>query len=577
MGGRLQIPRDSAVLRLAIAAVLVLGIAVIYAPLRNYDFVRYDDPAYVADNDIVKQGLSAAGVRYAFTETIGGFWQPLATLSHMTDCRLFGTDAGRHHLVSVAFHVANTLLLFGFLAGATGAVWTAALAAALFAFHPMNVESVAWIAERKNVLCTFFCLLTLWAYRAYAARPGAGRYVLVAAAFAAALLSKPMAVTLPFALLLLDVWPLRRTGGGNGETGPAPACPPAPWSRLLIEKAPLVVLALAVSAVTYATQRAAGAIVPSSHFSFPARIGYALVNYVRYLDKLIWPHGLAVLYPRAIAAPPLGRILLNTAVLALLTAGVAVSFRRSRYLLIGWLWFLGTLVPVIGLVLVGYHDLADRFVYIPAIGIFVMAAWGLREIAAAFPARRLLIAAACAAVLAALAGAARVQAAHWRDSQSLFEHALKVTRNNYIMHDNFGRELAREGKLEEAASHFAEAVYIMPAYLDPYVNLAVSLFRLGRIREAVAVLTEASRAFPNNAQLHCDLGIMLAGANSFPEAAIHLQEAIRLRPDLGQAHYALGMLLFKAGQKEIAKPHLEAAAHLLPGADDARRALEQIP
>lgn len=547
-------------MRKAAPVFLLLAAATLgsYFPVLQCDFVRYDDPTYVTANTLVQQGFSTGGVGGSFTSTVGGFYLPVTLLSHLLDATLFGMNAAGHHLTSLLLHLANTLLLFGLLSSMTGSTWRSGLVAALFALHPMNVESVAWIAERKNLLCMLFWLLGMWSYLRYARRPGAGRYLLTLFLFALSLMSKPMAVTFPFALLLLDYWPLARTSSGVA------------WRRLILEKVPFFLLSLGIALVAMRTQRTVGAIATLGPHPFMAGAAHAVVNYVRYLDKAIWPVDLSVLYPR-VPLPVTPGFTVSLALLALFTAAAWQGRRRLPYLLVGWLWYLGTMVPVIGFVMVGYHDIADRFAYLPFIGLFTALAWGGADLVAARPRLKITVVCVALAALTALSVGTRRQVSHWKNSKALFEQAIRCTRANFIMQDNLGSELAGEGRLQEAVVHYAEAVRLRPDYPDAWMNLAITLLKLGRRDEAVQCLENAVRIFPTSGPVRCDFGLALAQLGRRADAIAELTEAVRLDPGLGKARLALGGLLLQADRPAEAVSHLREAARLMPDSADARR------
>ncbi|MDX2166671.1 MAG: hypothetical protein SF182_06390, partial [Deltaproteobacteria bacterium] len=416
--------------RALVCVALIASIVALYAPVREHDFVNYDDPEYVLENTPVRAGVTPAGILWAFTHFHSANWHPLTWISHMVDCRVFGLDAGAHLMVNVALHALAAALLFLFLERATGAFWRSAFVAALFAVHPLRVESVAWVSERKDVLAALFWMLTLHAYAWHARAPSGRRMALVTAAFAGGLLAKPMLVTLPFVLLLLDLWPLDR-----------------PRTRaLLLEKMPLFALVLASCAVTIAAQYTAGAMVALvPGFGVSYRVQNAIVSYATYLGQTVWPTDLAVFYPPRTPVPP-AEVALSAAVLLAISGLVARHGARRPYLPLGWLWYLGVLVPVIGLVWVGEQARADRFTYLPQIGIGIIVAWGVNDLLARWPRRAWVLAPAATALLLAWAAATRVQIGYWRNTQTLFEHALAVTRDNHVVHANLGAELARLGR-----------------------------------------------------------------------------------------------------------------------------------
>ena len=545
------------------ALALVVVTVAAYAPVVQCGFVAYDDPTYVTANAVVRAGLTWNGLVSAFTSPVGGFWMPLTVLSHMADCRLFGLNPLAHHAVNLAFHLVNILLLFGLFRKMTGSTWRSAFVAALFALHPLNVESVAWIAERKNLLCTFFWLLSTWAYVGYARRPSLWQYLATAVLILCAMMSKPMAVTLPFVLLLLDYWPLKRMSLAS-------------FGRVFLEKVPLLVCSVVFGLLTFKTQAAAGAIVSGPAYSLIDRLSYAVVNYVLYIDKAIWPADLAVLYPMWTTAVSLRALLICLVLLVFVTVAVLRRCVRFPYLAVGWLWYLGTLLPVVGIVLVGYHSIADRFTYVPLIGIFVMISWGVADFVEEAPRSRPSAVALVLVVLAALGWMSRVQIGYWRDSISLFSRAVSVTTANYVMHEDLGREFVAAGQLDEAIDQFARSVRINESYLPARVNLALVLLEKGRVIDAIAVQSDTLARYPLHAQVRCDLGFMLAEAGRKGDAAACLSEALWLDPNLPKAHYALALLLIGQGKLEEAYPHLVATVRLKPDAADAQALLDKV-
>jgi protein O-mannosyl-transferase len=558
---------DTAVSGRALAALLLVAATLAaFAPVLSAGFVIYDDERYVLKNPHVQEGFGGDALRWAFTAGYASNWHPLTWLSHMLDWRLFGASPAGHHLTSLLLHAANAALLFLLLDRMTGAPWRAAFVAALFALHPLHVESVAWVAERKDVLSTLLWLLATWAYVAWTRKRGTARYVLVGALVALGLAAKPMLVTLPLTLLILDFWPLRRR-----EAGTAGAL------RLVAEKVPLLTLSAASAAVTLATQAASPALGSMQEFPLAARVGNALVAYVAYLGKALWPAGLAVFYPHPGSSLSWWRPSGAAALLAAITV-LAVALRRSRpYLLSGWLWYLVTLLPVIGLVQVGEQAMADRYTYVPLIGPFVAAAWGIPDAARALLAAsrrpggesadrdRVLrwgLPVAAGAVLLALALLTRAQAAVWKDSVTLFEHALAVTERNHLAHLDLGTALSREGRADEALAHYAEAVRIKPGNSIAQYDLGAALAARGRDAEAMEHYLQALTLDPRYAAAHNNLGILLAKQGRIDEAARHYAEAARLRPDFAEAHFNLAVAFQALGRDAEARAALETATRL---------------
>ena len=492
-------------------------------------------------------------------------WFPLTWLTHMADYQLFGMESGWHHLTNVWLHSLAVLLLFAALKRMTGARWPSAFVAFLFALHPLHVESVAWVAERKDVLSALFWFLTLWCYARYVERPGAGRYLAVLVAFCLGLMAKPMIVTLPFALLLLDVWPLERA--------PRPwRWNAAAWKPLLVEKLPLLALAAGASMLTFLAQRHGGAVAPLAGIPLALRLENGLVSYVAYLGDMLWPAGLAVLYPLPHALP-VWEVAAAGLVLVGISLAVARQFPPRPYLAVGWCWYLGTLVPVIGLVQVGSQSRADRYTYVPMIGIAIMLAWGAAELADRRPrARKAVIAAACAACAACLP-ATWFQIQYWASSETLFRRALQVTGNNFTMHNNLAEYYLQEGRNEEARVQAAEALDINPYYLDAHVNLASALSHLGRPGEAEAEYRKALAIAPSSVEAHSGLGAALAVEQRPAEALPELQLAVRLKPGYADGHYNLGKALAALGRSPEAANEFAAATRLEPGHADAHHSL----
>jgi Flp pilus assembly protein TadD len=616
---------------IAIGAVLVAVAAGVYAPLIRCDFVNYDDPGYVRANRAVRQGISWANVAWAFTSTKEANWHPLTWLSHMAVCQFFGTSAGWHHAANLALHLASTVLLYAVLRRMTGSRWPSALVAALFALHPLHVESVAWVAERKDVLSTVFWMMTMLAYARYAARPGIIRYLPVFVFLALGLMAKPMLVTLPLVLLLLDYWPLGRLTSARS------------LPRLAVEKIPLFALSAASCIVTYWVQHTAGTTQMGETVPLAVRIENAVMSYVAYLGKTVWPMDLAVFYPYPMAAPLLWQTLGAAVILIAVTAAVIWQMRRRPYLAVGWFWYLGTLVPVIGLVQVGEQAMADRFTYIPLIGIFIAAVWGVADALAARPIRAKVLVPVSAAVLVACSALTWRQLGYWTNSESLFRHALALTQDNWLAHVNLGTALLVQGRLSEAADHFNEALRIRPCYptahnnlgmvlatrgryldaiahfraamaLDPADvrphgnlgaalskigdpegaivqyrealridpedagirnNLALDLARLGRLAEADAEHREALRLEPANADFHTDFSGALYGLGKYEEAIDHCREAVRLDPNAADAQNNWGAALDALGRREEAIVHYREALRANPAHAGARANLAE--
>jgi tetratricopeptide (TPR) repeat protein len=548
------IPPAPSARRLAGFSLLLAAITFgLYAPVREHAFVHYDDTGYVVDNARVQAGLSWAGVRWAFATGHASNWHPLTWLSHMLDVEWFGDHAGGHHLTSVVLHCVNSVLLLLLLAGMTGAAWRSAFVAAAFAWHPLHVESVAWVAERKDVLSTLFGLLCLWAYAAHARRRGSTGtarrtpfHWLALAAFALGLMSKPMLVTWPFLMLLLDAWPLRR--------------PEAP-RRLLLEKLPFFALSLASCIVTFVVQSRGGAVASLGGFPLPNRAANALVSYLRYAGKTLWPVDLAVLYPNP-GRWPAWLVLLAAAFLVGVTIAVLRRRKELPFLAVGWLWFVGTLVPVIGLVQVGIQSMADRYTYVPLIGSMTAVAWGAGALAQRWSAARPALAAAGAAALVAWVLGTRHQIGFWKDSESLFRQTLAVTTNNHLALNNLGSFLSRQGRHGEAKELYRASLAIHPEYADAHNNLGRALADEGDLQEAIEHYRAALRADPELVEVHNNLGNALSETGGLDEAIEHYELVLRQQPDHADAHNNLGIALVRKGRADEAVEHFRAAIRL---------------
>jgi tetratricopeptide (TPR) repeat protein len=550
--------------------VLALGTLVLYSPVAQFSFVDFDDDEYVSENPVTQAGLTWQGLQWAFNGIHVGNWHPLSWLSHELDCQLFGLHAGAHHLVNVAFHIANTLLLFALLRGLTGAAGRSAFVAALFAWHPLHVESVAWVAERKDVLSTFFWLLTLMAYARYTneaklkTKDAKRFYALALLACAAALLSKPMAVTLPFTLLLLDVWPLKRFPIFDFQF--------PIFAKMFIEKIPFFFLSLALCAVTFLAQHGAGAV---SALAWSIRLANVPVAYLRYLGKTFWPADLAIVYPYVYhwpVATVAGAVLL----LALVSALALARVRRQPWFAVGWFWFLGTLVPVIGFVQVGAQAMADRYFYIPSIGLFIALVWGATELCAARPNGKFLLSVLGGSALAGCVLVTSAQIENWRNSTSLFLHALGVTQNNYVADNALGKAFERAGDNGRALVLYREAVRIEPRYPISQYNLGLALIGFGLQDEALEHLAAAAQLDPRNADAQFNLGIFFSQNQRLPDAVQCFQAALAVRPDFAAAHARLAETLVKLEKFPDAAAHFREALRWQPDQDKVKKELADL-
>ena len=545
-----------------VCALLLAAVALVFGQTLRHEFVNYDDDQYVYNNPQVVRGFTAQGVDWAFMQFHCSNWHPLTWLSHMLDCQLYGLNhVGGHHLTNVLLHASSALLLFLVLRKMTGDLWPCAFVAALFAIHPLHVESVAWVAERKDVLSGIFFMLTLAAYAGYARRPfSLLRYLLVTVLFALGLLAKPMLVTLPFVLLLLDYWPLRRglgaVGGGQCEGSrslptahrPAPRVPRPPTSflRLIVEKLPWLVLAAASCVMTYSAQGTA--VIVLQRIPLPTRIANALVSSVAYLGHFFYPVGLAVFSPHPQYSLPVGRIVGSELLLAGISLAVVAWWRKYPYLPVGWLWYLGMLVPVIGLVQVGFQAMADRYTYLTQIGPYIALAWGAKDVTRHWTCRRSLCGAGSAMVVAALMCCAWRQVSYWKDDEALWSHTLDCTSNNCVAHGNLGRALAGHRRLDEAIVHYRQALEIEPNYTETHGNLGNALAAQGKLDEAIQHYLAVLRLNPRDDLGHVQLGVTLARQGKLHEAELHFREALRLRPANADARSYLAKALQEQGQ-----------------------------
>jgi len=506
-----------------ICLVLVALTTLAYWQVRNYQFITCDDDMYVYENPVVRAGLTWPGVKWSFTAFHSANWHPLTWLSHLLDSQLYGLQAGGHHLTNLFFHLANTLLLFLFLNRTTAALWPSALVAALFGLHPMHVESVAWVSERKDVLSTFFWLATMWAYVWYVAAPSLKRYLALLLGFSLGLMAKPMLVTLPLVLLLLDYWPLDRLHPGNAPAGagetpgePPPGIPQRLYWQLIREKIPLFILVAFSCLITLAAQRAGGAVMPLTIQSLGARFANALVAYVTYGVKLFWPYPMGLFY--VLSPVPWWQAVGAGLVLLALSALLLYGARRYPYLAVGWLWYLGTLVPVIGLVQVGGQAMADRYTYIPYIGLFIILVWGVSTATAGWKYRETILSLGAAAALAACLVTSWGQAGYWRNSETLFTHTIQITGDNYLAYHHLGMALNNQGNYERAIAMYQKTLSIAPGYPPAYNNLGIAYARQGKFNEAEEMFKAAIRLTPGNISFHRNLALAYSQQGKQPEA-----------------------------------------------------------
>jgi protein O-mannosyl-transferase len=544
---------------------LFLGTLALYAPVIHNSFVNFDDDTYIVANGHVRAGLTWATVKWSFTTFDEGNWDPLTWLSHAIDCEWFGLHAAGHHFVSAWLHAMNVALLFLMLQSATGWLWRSAMVAALFGVHPVNVESVAWAAERKNVLSMLFFLLALLAYGWYARQPQVRRYGVVFSLFLLGLMSKPQVITLPFLLLLWDYWPLQRMDAQFSRGAVGNFDGRALFGRLLLEKVPLFLLAVGSALVTVMAQRAAHALRTSSDFSLLNRIETALTSYWRYVGLAIWPSRLAVLYPHRTDLLPVWQVI--TAALAVAIATAIVVWQRGQrpYLIVGWQWFLGSMLPMIGLVQVGRHAMADRFAYIPYIGLFVMAVWTVAEWAQARKISVAWLGVAGVAILFALSVATHRQIGYWRNSYTLFEHTIEVTEANPIAEGNLASALMEMQRPDLAVPHLERAIQLMPTFSTAHYDLGIVLHRRGELEPALRQYQLALKYELDEreaAQTHNNLGVLLNQLGRRDEAIAEFTQGIAINPDEQNSLLGRGMIEYDEGKLDAALQDFMTAAHI---------------
>jgi protein O-mannosyl-transferase len=554
-----------------ICLALTLIVIAVYYRVWTYDFVNYDDPDYVCENQHIQAGLTFTTVKWAFTSGYAANWHPLTWLSHTLDWQIFGSNAGGHHLVNLLFHIANTLLLFIVLKQMTGALWRSAFVAALFALHPLHVESVAWVSERKDVLSTFFWILTMWMYLRYVKCPNVARYLLTLLTFALGLMAKPMLVTLPFVLLLLDYWPLVRIRQFNRQT----------IYRLVLEKIPFIVLSGVSSAVTFIAQLHGEAVLQLTNLSLKFRIYNSLVSYVKYIEKLIWPSRLAVFYPHPGSNVPILYAVISTVLLLAVTVFIIRYAKNHRYLITGWFWYLGTLVPVIGLVQVGNQAMADRYSYITLTGLFIIIAWGLPQLLTKWPLassvgsryKKIILALSALLIISSLSICTRLQLRYWQNTQTLCQHALDLTEDNYVAHSSMAEFLYKQGKLNDAIYHLSKTLQIKPDYLVAINNLGLALYKTGKIDEAIGYYKKAIEINPRDVDGHINLGIALTAKDQLAQAASEYETALNIAPENVTARKNLGAVLFQQKKFDLAAAEYRKALELKPGDPNILNAL----
>ncbi|HET9409476.1 MAG TPA: tetratricopeptide repeat protein [Candidatus Sulfotelmatobacter sp.] len=543
--------------RIVLALLLGLLTLAIYNPIAQNGFVSFDDPGYVTGNRHIQAGLSWQTLRWAMGSEQQANWHPLTWVSHALDYQLFHLKPAGHHYISLLLHAVTAILLFLFLESATGMAFRSATVAALFAVHPMNVESVAWVSERKNVLCMLFFVLGMWAYRWYVQHPSVKRYSLVGLMLLLALLSKPMAITFPFVLLLLDYWPLQRMRLGNPKICGSEEKLHG-LGRLVLEKVPLLILSAGSAVITVIAQKGGGAL--RTEYAFPARLANAIVSYARYVGKAVWPAHLAVLYPFPQKGLPAWEVAASAVLIIAISAGI-IALERRRYLAFGWFWFLGTLVPMIGLVQVGEQAMADRYAYLPFVGLFIAVVWGLSDWFGAKPNGGLYLGATALAAVIGFSAVTRQQTAYWQNSIVLWSHTLAVTHDNFVAEDSLGAELIKFGRLQEARGHFQAAIAINPN--DPFSQLDIGVCdkKLGNTQAAIEHYQSALRLASDptlRATAFSNLGALYRMSGDYASAEQEYASSLAIQPENALGLYGMGFVAQKAGHLDRA---IEFYAH----------------
>ena len=564
--------------KLLINLILILSILAVYWQVKDFDFAGYDDELYVTENSQVQTGITVEGIIWAFTTFHAGNWHPLTWLSHMLDCELYGLNPMGHHWTNLLFHLANTILLFFMFQKMTGSMWRSAFVAALFALHPLHVESVAWVAERKDVLSTFFWMLTIIVYYRYVKRPSLFAYLLIILFLSLGLMAKPMLVTLPFVLLLLDFWPLERLKyHSHHQSSNFQALN---LSRLIWEKIPLFVPVVASSVLTFIAQQKVGAVYSFEALPVKIRIANACVSYAHYMVKAIWPQKLAIFYPHPFGMLSswniFGSVLLiaGLSFLAIrLIAGLSFleiyMLTQYKYVTVGWFWYLGTLVPVIGLLQVGAQGMADRYTYIPLIGLFIIVAWGMPDLLKKWHSNKIILAVFAIILISVFSTRSYFQTKHWENSAAIFENATKVTDYNWLAYNNLGLALMRDGKAEKAVFYYKKALEIKPDYLIALDNLGIALFQLGKYEKALFYYSEALKIDPDRAGIHNHIANVLTAQGKLEKAVNHYTKALLIDPGLAITHNNLAIALVAQGNLEKAIFHYESAIKKDPEYADA--------
>lgn len=552
-----------------ISLFLVLSILAVYGQMHHYPFITLDDPTYVEGNPHIREGLTLKGAYWALTAIYASNWHPLTWISHMMDVEFFGMAAGPHHVTNILLHILNSLLLLYTLNCLTGRLWPSSLVAAIFALHPINVEMVAWVSQRKTLLCLFFWILALWFYHRYVQRPSAGRYILVLLSFILGLMSKPAIVVLPFILVLLDYWPLARFSSDDSNGGMKRI---KHFVTSIKEKIPLWFITVAGCVLTYTSQKAGGAVTALDTLPLNVRISNALLSYTGYLWKAFWPHKLAILYPYPDIIPAWCVGVSAILLCAIFVWAMQVA-RKHPYVIVGWLWYLLILGPVIGIVQIGVQAMADRYASIPLVGIFIIVIWGISEVSRHWSHRTLKLAALTIPFLFVLSTTTYMQAQTWRDSVAVFRQALSVSQENSMAYNNMGYALSSQNRMDDAVAYYTMALRIRPDFEDARFNMGVALFLQGNYKEAVEQFTLVLQLNPLNEKAHNNLGAAMAKMGDASGAIKHYQSALRLNSEYADAHKNLANIYFEKGMAKAADAHYRTAIELNPYDKHARNNL----
>ncbi len=521
---------------------LIVASGLAFSPIAGNDFINFDDGQYITENNHIQSGINVNHIKWAFSDIVGCNWHPLTLLSHMLDWTLFGANAHAHHLVSLLLHIGAVIFLFLFLNKTTHNVWSSAFVAFFFAVHPLRVESVAWASERKDVLSMFFGMATLYSYAFYAESSKTAKYSLCLMLFILALMSKPMMVTLPFVLMLLDYWPLQRWQKAMKQESNSDHS----LKALFVEKIPFICLAIIVSLITFWIQNREGAVSLKDALPFFTRAANAIVSYAAYLQNIFWPVNLSVFYPYNFS-PNIKAIIFSGMIIIVITFAVFYYVRKLPLLMVGWFWYLGTLVPVIGLVQIGGQSMADRYTYLPSIGISIMLAWAIPHMMKRRKIRKIILGPACLSLLIIMSILTWKQCLYWKDSATLFSHALQVTKNNYLAHNNFGLALNAQGKTKEALEHYSESIRIKPDYIFAYINRGSIYNNFGRYQSAINDYNQVIFHQPNYAIAYYNRGLAYFNLGQYKSAISDYNKTIRLQPDNAAAYNNRGNTYLRLG------------------------------